>query len=251
MIHHPGLDDVIFLKTVDSTNLEVKRRRKEFLGSNILVVSDEQTQGKGQKGRIWESAAGLGLWMSLHLGQEKALAQDLQLLSLYTGVVIHKILAPLVRSKVCLKWPNDILMDSRKCGGILTELQWQGERITSATIGVGINLSHTRQDFPAFLQNQATSLQLEGLEHPDCSRLINTFVNEFFDGFTSMDDGGQLAREWNSKAFKLGKLIQWENAEGIVKGVFSGINSRGDALINIDGELRAFHTGEIRLLKTD
>ena len=114
MISHPDLDEIIFLKTIDSTNLELKRRRLEFRGSNVLVVSDEQSQGKGQKGRKWESAAGLGLWMSLHLGRESSLSHNVQLLSIFTGIIVHKIVSPLLSTNIQLKWPNDIMISSKK-----------------------------------------------------------------------------------------------------------------------------------------
>ncbi|NQT62500.1 MAG: biotin--[acetyl-CoA-carboxylase] ligase [Candidatus Marinimicrobia bacterium] len=247
MNSHPILDKTIFLDTVDSTNLELKRRRQEFQDSNVLVVSDAQSQGKGQKGRRWESAAGLGLWMSLYLGGKTSLSHNLQMLSIYTGTVVQEITSPLINDDIQLKWPNDIMINSKKCGGILTELQWQGEAIVSAIIGIGLNLSHEKDNFAPTIQNQATSLKLEGLENPDRSSLIDAFVNSFFGNLSSLDDGEGLATQWNKKAYRMNQLVQWESPQGYFEGQFSGINARGDALINIDGKLHAFQTGEIRL----
>ncbi len=250
MRHHPDLDESMSLNTVDSTNLEIRRRRQEFRGLNVLVVADEQTHGKGQQGRKWESAAGLGLWMSLQLGRDRSLSYNLQLLSIYTGIVVHKIISPLLDMAIQLKWPNDIIINSRKCGGILTELQWQGDRISSAVIGIGINLSHKKDDFPSSIQQQATSLKLEGLEISERSLLIKLFVDVFFENMSLLNDGDNLAAEWNERAYKMNHKVKLESPQGDFEGQFSGINKRGDALINIDGRLKSFQTGEIRLIES-
>ncbi|NQV42356.1 MAG: biotin--[acetyl-CoA-carboxylase] ligase [Candidatus Marinimicrobia bacterium] len=247
MPSHPDLDKTIFLDTVDSTNLELKRRRDEFQDTNVLLVSDAQSQGKGQKGRRWESAAGLGLWMSLYLGRKSSLTHNLQLLSIYTGLVVHEIISPLIKRPVYLKWPNDIMIHSKKCGGILTELQWQGDAIMSAVMGIGINLSHEIEDFTLSIQNQATSLKLEGLDSPDRASLIDAFVYSFLGNLSFLDSSQELATKWNQKAYHMNELVQWESPQGIFEGHFCGINNKGDALVNIDGNLQVFQTGEIRL----
>ena len=247
MTYYPDLDKTIFLDTVDSTNLELKRRRNEFHGCNVLVVSDAQSQGKGQKGRNWESAAGLGLWMSLYLGREDSLKHNIQMLSIYSGLVVHEIISPLVKSNLSLKWPNDIMINSKKCGGILTELQWQGDAIVSAIIGIGLNLNHEKDDFTPSIQNLATSLKLEGLTAPDRASLIDAFVPSFFGNLSSLNRGDQLAAAWNKVAFHMNESVQWESPQGVFEGHFSGINNRGDALVNIEGKQHAFKTGEIRV----
>ncbi len=247
MISHPDLDEIIHFKSIDSTNLELKRRRDEFQGRNILMVSDEQTKGQGQKGRKWESASEMGLWMSLHLGKSHCLVHNLKLLSLYTGMIVQKIISPSVATQVRLKWPNDIMIGAKKCGGILTELQWQGEAVTSAIIGVGINLHQTRSDFPNSIQEMATSLRLAGFHRPDRGMLAQAFVDEFMGGLSQLDSDKQLVSEWNKLAYMLHQTIVWETLERSISGEFYGVNQRGDALIKIDGELKTFRTGEIRL----
>jgi len=246
-ISHSELDDLIFLDTIDSTNMELKRRRQDFRGSNILLVSDEQTAGQGQKGRLWESASGLGLWMSLQLGRRETLLHDLQRLSLYAGLVMQEIISNHVPLPITLKWPNDIMIGHRKCGGILTELQWQGEQATSAIIGIGVNLTHAHEDFPPDLREQATSLALAGWETPDRQVLISSFTHEFFDKIELLDDGPQMARLWNNLAYGAGQLVKWESDQGMIEGTFSGINAQGEARILVRGGEKIFRTGEVGL----
>jgi len=246
-ISHPELNEIIHLKTVDSTNLELKRRRHEFQGKNILIISDKQTAGQGQKNRNWESASGLGLWMSLYLGSPQVLSHHFQLLSIYTGKIVHKMITPLLDREIRLKWPNDIMCGAKKCGGILTEVQWQGTAAISAIVGIGINLNHQRGDFSPTIQKTATSLLLEGLQKPDRMMLAQTFVNEFFQGLGQLDHGKKLATRWNMVAYMLNQTVLWETSDRSLTGQFSGINEWGDALINIEGKIQTFHTGEIRL----
>ncbi len=250
MISHSYLDDVIHLHTVDSTNLELKRRRDELTGKNILILSDEQTAGQGQKGRKWDSAPDLGLWMSLFLGNQNFLAQNFRLLSIFTGIIVHKTISPLLAKEVQLKWPNDIMINEKKCGGILTEVQWQGENITSAIIGIGLNLTHGEHDFPTSIRNMATSLELEGAQDLDKAAIAQSFVDTFFSESPLLENGDKLANIWNSAAYKLNQPIKWEGLSDSFEGQFSGIDKRGDALIRIGGAVRSFHSGEIRLKET-
>lgn len=249
MISHPQLDRIISLETIDSTNLELKRRRQEFRGMNVLMVSDEQRAGRGQKGRSWDSARGKGLWMSLHLGRPDALAYDLGLLSLYTGLVVWRMITPLLSQRVELKWPNDILIDSRKCGGILTELQWQGEQVASAIIGVGINIYHVPEDFQGSLKGIATSLGMEGAQSTTREELVNVFLDTFFGELSLLNDGERLASSWNTKAYMMEQTVELDTSEGVMTGVFTGINSQGEACVQIGNLVQTFQTGELRLLK--
>jgi len=245
MIFHPDLDKYITLETIDSTNMEMQRRRKEFLGSNVLLISEEQTAGKGQHGRFWHSKRGSGLWSSLFIGQSKVLAHNLQLLSLYTGIVIRRSIFQLAGIEASLKWPNDIMINSRKCGGILTEVQWMGSSASSAIIGFGINLNHQEQDFPADLRKSATSLLQGGWDDPDSSALLDNIVTQFFENLDLLDHPQHLIAEWNSLAWKLGKKIHWRGKEGSFDGIFQGVTINGEAIIQIGERIENFPSGEI------
>ncbi len=246
MISHPEIDEIIFLSSIDSTNLEVQRRRIEFAKRNILLLSDEQTAGKGQHGRSWDSGVGLGLWMSLFLGKPAYLTNNLQLLSLYTGLVIHNTISNFISADVKVKWPNDIMIADRKCGGILTEIQWLGESASSATIGIGINLNHILTDFPASIRNLATSLLLAGWPKPDRDQLLDHLLQEFFGNIRLLSQPENLVETWNSSAYKLNEIIQWQNSDQQFEGRFLGVNPEGEAQILIGNTIRCFQSGEIR-----
>ncbi len=244
-----GLDEVLLFETLDSTNLEAHRRRAEFADRNILLISAAQSAGKGQLGRTWESKAGLGLWMSLFLSRPDFLVHNLQHLSLYTGIVLQQAINELTGVEATLKWPNDIMLGSRKCGGVLTEIQWMGESVTSAIIGIGINLAHTPADFPDDLHSSAISLQMAGWQRPDSGQFLNHFIQLFFRELDLLDQGEAIADRWNKQAFKLNEMIYWQFNNHELSGQFLGINSQGEAQILVNGIKRNFRSGEIRLKK--
>ena len=248
MTIHSELDETIFLRTVDSTNLEAHRRRADFANRNVLFVSDEQKGGLGQKGRHWESSANLGIWMSLLLARPSTLSHSPRLLSLYAGTVLHKTVARFVEADIRLKWPNDIIIDSLKCGGVLSEIQWQGYSPISAIIGMGINLKHTSEDFSPSIRNSATSLRIAGWHNPDRTDFLNYFIEDFFQQLKMLDNPDALIAQWNDLAYKLNEQVQWETKDSIIDGQFLGINRSGEALIRIEGKIHNFQNGEIRLV---
>ncbi len=247
MISHPDLDQTICLWSVDSTNLEVRRRRTDFLNKNVLLISDEQTAGKGQHGRHWDSQADLGLWMSLLLGRPQNLSTDLNLLSIYTGIVLQQALQKIVDPMVQLKWPNDLLINGEKCGGILTEIQWQGATPSSAIIGVGLNLMHQIDDFPSELQDSATSLFLQGCKSLNRDEIATQFTHDFFVNFSKLNQGAKLAAIWNRHAYRINEPVEWVSEDKSFKGQFLGINENGEACVSLHGKPKCFKNGEMRL----
>ncbi len=245
---HPELDDILSFKSIDSTNLEAKRRRSEFAGRNFLLIANEQTHGKGQHGRHWDSGAGLGLWLSLFLSRPGYLEHHLQLLSLYTGIIIQRVLATLIENDIYLKWPNDIMIGSRKCGGVLTEVQWVGDSAVSATIGMGINLEHQTADFPPSIRKSAISLRQAGWHKPDPDLLLDQLLDEFFGNIVLLDRPKELTQEWNEHAFRINDSVQWIINNRMVEGQFLGISETGEAQILVEGKLTHFRSGEIRLV---
>lgn len=249
MLSHLEIDDILILDSIDSTNLELKRRRDEIEGTNVLLISNEQTAGRGQRGRSWASAKGLGLWMSLHLGRPLHLSNPLHLLSVYTGLILHRVLDPMISADLKLKWPNDLLIHAKKCGGILTEVQWLGASPTAAIIGIGINLRHRSEDFPVSLRESATSLAIEGMIEIDRDKIIENFLNNFFEHIDLLDSGENLAVAWNASGFQVNCSVEWDTGDQMFEGKFLGINKEGDALISRNNRIENFKNGEIRLQK--
>ena len=133
--------DIDVLDTVDSTNSELARRSVNVaLPSGTCIVTEIQTAGRGRRGRTWQSGLGTSLMFSLLWRFEKGAAQ-LGGLSLVVGLAIATALRNSGVVDAAVKWPNDILIDHKKLGGILIETQGDMLGPTAAVIGIGINVN--------------------------------------------------------------------------------------------------------------
>ena len=132
--------NIIHLETVDSTNDYLKKIANE-VEEGTVVISEEQTRGKGRWGRQWESEANEGIWMSIILKPEVEPVKA-PFITLIAGAAIVKSLNNLkVPAKI--KWPNDIIINNKKISGILTELSAEIERINYVVVGIGMNVKNT------------------------------------------------------------------------------------------------------------
>ena len=150
---------VVCLDRVDSTNNEVKRRRASGAPEGLVVIAEEQTAGRGRRGRSFQSLKGKGLYCSILLRPQVSLSQIPQLTA-WTAVAICRGIETVCGLKTEIKWTNDIISGGKKLCGILTELELEGESGTlgGVIVGFGINVNQTRADFGPQLEKVATSL---------------------------------------------------------------------------------------------
>lgn len=148
---------IIVVSSIDSTNELAKSKAKAGAEAGLVVIANEQSQGKGRRGRIWHSQPG-GLYFSILLRPRLPLNEAAKI-TLLTGVTIVEALRKFYRLPAVLKWPNDILVEGKKVCGILTELSANIETINYLVIGVGINCNQDPHSWPDDISETATSLQ--------------------------------------------------------------------------------------------
>lgn len=144
--------------SVDSTQQVAK---KAILNDDrtMLILSDEQTAGKGRFKRVWQSSKGKGLWMSLVLRPDIPFSM-LTTFNLFMSLAISEAIQSFSPAKVEIKWPNDIYIEGQKVCGFLTEMVANADGIEAVICGIGINLNHDVADFDDALQQTATSVKL-------------------------------------------------------------------------------------------
>lgn len=167
------------LECVGSTNVYLKELADRGAPHGTVVVADEQTLGKGSKGRRFESLAGVGLYFSLLLRPDCELADTVNLTP-WTAVAVAEAIRSCCGACPDIKWVNDLLLNGRKLCGILTELSVNpAGTLDYAIVGIGINLKQSRADFEALgLGEIATSLAAEGLEAVERSALTAALITE-------------------------------------------------------------------------
>ena len=144
------------LATCASTNDVAAARGRAGAPEGLVVITDEQTGGRGRLGRSWHATPRANLTFSVLLRPERP-PVEVPPLTLLAGAAVAAAIAPFgVQPR--LKWPNDVLLEGRKVAGILCELGGGGPDRTHLVVGVGINVHQAREDFPPALRDTATSL---------------------------------------------------------------------------------------------
>jgi len=171
--------EICCLDCVDSTNVYLKGLAERGAPHGTVVMADEQTGGKGRKGRRFESVAGAGLYFSLLLRPQCDLADTVNLTP-WAAVAVAQAIQNYCGARPDIKWVNDLLLNGRKLCGILTELSVSPVGVLDyAIVGIGINLKQSREEFAALgLGEIATSLAAEGLGEVDRNSLAAALIAE-------------------------------------------------------------------------
>ncbi len=220
----PGYGRIEF-EELDSTNEEARRRAKDAPCVPLWIRADRQSLGRGRRGRSWSSGSG-NLAATLLMRPQCSVAQCAQLSFVTAIAAAHAV--RVFTTGVEVKWPNDILVRSRKISGIL--LETAGRSVPEyLAIGVGINLAThpTESLFPA------TSLAALGATVPSAQEMLTELAANFAKWYELWrhEGFGPIRAEWLAQAARLGEPIRARLAESEVCGVFDGIDESGALLL--------------------
>ena len=148
--------------SVGSTSDVAKTFALEGHPEGLAVLAEDQTGGRGRRGRRWESARGQGVYLSVLL-RPKISERDVGLLAVLAGVATACALEQAGLKGVALKWPNDVLVNGKKIAGVLVEPRLGRNRIDFAVVGIGINVSQWVNDWSLAVRKTATSCLMEGM----------------------------------------------------------------------------------------
>jgi BirA family transcriptional regulator, biotin operon repressor / biotin---[acetyl-CoA-carboxylase] ligase len=190
-----------WFKSLDSTMIEARRD----LQPGRVVVAEEQTAGMGRHGRKWLSEPGAGLYVSVILA-----AQPVPVIMLSLGLAARRAIG-------CgdIRWPNDVLINGKKCAGVLAQLE-----ADTIIAGIGINVAQT--EFPDDLETPATSLLLEGVTVSREDLLVA--LVEFVDRYTRLSSDEILREFTNASTYVSGKRVRVETG---LQGVTCGLDPAG------------------------
>ena len=237
--------NVLHFETIDSTNDYAKKIGNELRDGSV-IISEEQTKGKGRLGRVWESKAGEGIWISIIL-KPNIIPNKAPFITLIAGASIVKALNILgVDAKI--KWPNDITINNKKLSGILTELSAEIERVNYIVVGIGMNVKDT--DFEEELKDKATSLYKENynVSRVDIVKEILCQFEKLYLDYIEKDDKKEvldICRQYSAIINKEIYVIKNDQKE-LVDCI--GINEEGNLIIkNKDGNLEEIMSGEVSI----
>ncbi|MCX7568691.1 biotin--[acetyl-CoA-carboxylase] ligase [Tumebacillus sp. DT12] len=239
---------IVYHETIDSTNTMAQKLALNGAPEGTLVIADEQTAGRGRRGRNWFSPPHSGVWMSLILRPQLPVAHAAQI-TLVTAVAMARALTRLTGVEAGIKWPNDILFDKRKCCGILTEMHAEFDQVHHLVLGIGINVNVPQEQFPEELQSIATSLQgVKGVPIPR-AEVVRAVMEELEPLYRRYVDGGGFAsirEDWKRSNITLGRQIVAQTARGPITGEALDIDEFGVLLVRReDGETEKIYSADI------
>ncbi len=236
---------VLVFDSVDSTNNEVKRRAEAGADAGLLVIAEEQTTGRGRRGRTWTSEKGRGIFMSLLLRPDIE-PGNASMLTLVMGMAVHDALEEICGEPVFIKWPNDLVMGEKKVCGILTEMSAETDFIHYIVIGIGINVHDT--EFPGELAQTASSIWQQAGKHICRAELVAAcmrYFESYYEMFLKTQDLSLLADAYNAHLVNLDREVCIMDGNGSSAGIGRGINIRGELLVDMPEGERTVSAGEV------
>jgi BirA family biotin operon repressor/biotin-[acetyl-CoA-carboxylase] ligase len=218
---------------------------EKALARPVLLVAASQTAGRGRRGRRWHAAPGTGLTFSLALRVQRPL-RELPALSLVAGVAVTRALRACGIARAALKWPNDLLVDGAKLGGILVETRpLPGSRAVLAVIGIGINLRGAVA-LEARLRRRVTAVERH--VEPDADALLSGIAAALLEALATFEARGfeALRGEWEALDAHAGQRLRLRLADGrTLSGIGAGLAEDGALRIRTRDGLRAVHSARL------
>lgn len=233
-----------------STNDIAKQLGRDGAPEGAVVLAEQQDRGRGRQGRSFASPAGVGIYMSLLLRPQIELSRMPQL-TLLAAVATAEAIAAVSSLPVELKWPNDVMIQGKKAGGILTESVFQADLSPAAIVGIGINVNTAPEQFPPELRRQVTSLALAAGRFVPRQKLIAAILDRFEPLYHAFQLQGlmPILPRWLHYGRIAGKPVRCSTERGIEEGVVLGLDEDGALLIRgrDDSRLRVV-SGEVVFL---
>jgi BirA family biotin operon repressor/biotin-[acetyl-CoA-carboxylase] ligase len=239
-------------EAIGSTSVEARTWAQDGAAEGSLVVADHQTQGRGRQGRTWADAPGQSLLFSLVL--RPRLAPDRQgLITLAAGLGVADGIAAVTALSPAIKWPNDLLLDGRKCCGMLLETTSGGrdEAQSPVVLGVGLNVNQT--SFPDALSTTATSLSLAAGRPVPRAPLLAALLTHLERRYDAVHDRPAAIRAAYEERMHLrGDVVtlRFAHRDDRVTGRVEGVAPDGGLRLTTDDGPRVLYAGEVTLNAT-
>lgn len=227
------------LSSTISTNDEVKRLAESGAPDGTTVTAEQQTGGKGRLGRAWNSPPTGGLYFTSLL-RKKHLPEPLTNLTLLSGLAVCTALRQLFHLDARIKWPNDVVISTRKICGILSEAGFENGKISWAAVGIGVNVNNSA--FPETIAFRATSLLLETGSVQ--SRV--TVLQRILENLEPLLEAGTLPQSYSDFCISIGKQVSFTHNRKEFTGKAISITPKGELLVELpDSTSMAVTSGEV------
>lgn len=245
-----GQGPILHFQSTDNTNHQAKMLAYEGAPEGALVIAEEQSQGRGRRGRIWFSPAGQGLYATVLL-RPPLPPSEAPKLTLLTAVATAEALERETGLPIRIKWPNDILVNGCKLAGILAEIGTEMDTVDFAVIGLGLNVNIPQASFPSDLRTPATSLFIETGRPFSRVRLLQSWLEALEETYTLFRRGNfaDILSRWKILADIVGSRIAVDLPGRRYSGEVQEVDENGVLILREPGgTLQRIFSGDITLL---
>jgi BirA family biotin operon repressor/biotin-[acetyl-CoA-carboxylase] ligase len=252
--------NIFYEEKVGSTNLMARELAVKGIKNGTVVIADTQDKGKGRNGKIWTSPKACNIYMSIIL-KPKFSPEAANGMTILAATAAAESIEEISSITPQIKWPNDILINSKKVSGILTEMSTHNKVIEYIIVGIGINVNLKEEDIYENIKNIATSLYIERTKKLkqlnennmfiNRNNLIISFLNKFERYYeTFLSTGLSSILQTYQKYFgMIGKDVEINSENHKIKGQVVGIDSKGALLLKTgENELEKVVSGELTVL---
>jgi BirA family biotin operon repressor/biotin-[acetyl-CoA-carboxylase] ligase len=239
---------IIKLNAIDSTNDYLKQlSREKVLDDFTIVITDEQTKGKGQMGSKWVSEVGKNLTFSVLVKNVNVKTEQLFDWNIAVALAVLETLEKYKVPNISIKWPNDIMADSKKVGGILIENTIKNEGGFDSVVGIGLNLNQTNfDDLP-----KATSLKNVTNKDYDVLEFAKNITKNIQNKYSNLET--KMPKYWqdyHQKLFKIDKPLTFEDVNNNrFMGIIQGVTSEGKLQVILEDDSVVFYgIKDVRML---
>ncbi|WP_411728351.1 bifunctional biotin--[acetyl-CoA-carboxylase] ligase/biotin operon repressor BirA [Methyloglobulus sp.] len=232
---------------IPSTNTYLVARAQENAASGAICFAEQQTAGKGRRGRHWVSPYGSNIYVSI-LWRFQASPSIISGLSLAIGVAVIRALKLHYADVFRLKWPNDIYCQDKKLGGILVEVSGESDGPCTAVIGLGLNIYLPETEAASINQQWIDLTQIIGQQQLCRNALAGTLLNQLLLAIAEFEEAGIAAYldEWREFDCLKDKPATFFIGQHRYDGIVKGIDDQGLLLLTRpDGSIQAFASGEV------
>ena len=243
---------VLSYQEADSTNRLAATLARRDAPHGAVVLADRQTAGRGRWRREWSSLEG-GLYISVLLRPPPEKEFSMTLLPAAASVAAAEAIVEASALNPLIRWPNDLLLERRKVGGILCESSFSGERPDYVVTGFGINVNQELEDFPKELQRVATSLKVE-TGCPQDRLLVATVLVERLEVWWDrcLAKSQDILQAWEERAWgEVGMRVQVQEKEGEeFEAMTVGLAEDGGLKVQLpDGRFRTLYSEDVHFLR--
>lgn len=221
--------NIIYYTCLSSTMDTARQEAQSGAEEGTVIIAGEQTLGRGRVKRLWLSPPG-NIALSVILYPNVAL---LPYLIMIASLAVVRSIEKVAGLKVDIKWPNDVLVGSKKVSGILIENEISGGNKARAVIGIGINIDLQEEK----IKNNtlpATSLEKEAKRTINKCDLVRILLIEMERLYLLLPDGSPIFREWRDRLVTLGRRVTVTMSEGIIEGTAESVDESGALTLRLD-----------------